>query len=302
MHASILRLIPAGQGLPDLGGQVLALTDASQGPGLAAAPLLALAGARLVLGARRLEAVEPLARRLAAHGYKVHALAVDVSDRRDMQRFVSLAQAWQGRLDVLINSAGLRAQVPAPLAALDFAAWELQLDLGLRATLHGIAASLPLLQARGRGQIVNLVQRGDSALQAATRQALRGLTEGLRRELRANASPLRVSLVEIASSRYDEIGLAAAAQALLRVISEPRDELLVRDPDHDRAPILGETVCRAHRFNQTRSTALDGDPLFAETLTAVSDPDHRFPSSPSGLLAFLGENGARPRSSGATLN
>jgi NAD(P)-dependent dehydrogenase (short-subunit alcohol dehydrogenase family) len=261
-----------------------------------AAAALAAAGAHLVLGARRLEAAQGLAQALAARGHAVRALAVDVGDARDMQRFISLAHAWFGRLDVIVNSAGLR---PAAVPCLD--------DPALRGALHGIRAGLPLLRARGQGQIVNLVPRGAGA----ARQALRALSEGLQHELGAG---LRITRVELAACAGD----AAAGRAIVRAITREAvaggrrhvdaEHRLAATPivacgaDHRFAETMIPASGGDHRFDETSIVTCSADHRFDETSLVTCAADHRFPSSPSGLRAFFGENGGRPRSSGANLN
>jgi NADP-dependent 3-hydroxy acid dehydrogenase YdfG len=137
-------------------GQVVAITGATAGIGEAAARRLAARGARVMIGARRAERLEALAAEIECAGGSVRWRRVDVTDRFGMQAFVSAAHAWRGRLDVLVNAASAHAS--APLAALDIDAWERTIAVNLRGVLHGIAAALPLMQARGRGHIVNLAE------------------------------------------------------------------------------------------------------------------------------------------------
>lgn len=175
-------------------GKVVAITEAGDGGiGAAAAQLLAARGVHVVLGSRDGAPIEALANLIVQGGGSARHHAVDVRDRRSTQRFISLAHAWFGRLDVIVNSAGL--QLPSSLEALRIDDWDQMIDVNLRGTLHGIAAGLPLLQARGRGQIINIVASdGDgSAVYEATQQALRAISDGLRREL---APALRISLLQ----------------------------------------------------------------------------------------------------------
>lgn len=271
MHCSF-RPADAGHA-QGLAGRVIVLSEGVGGPAAAAAAALAAAGAHLVLGTRCQEAAQGLVQALAARGHAARALAVDVGDARDMQRFISLAHAWFGRLDVIVNSAGLQ-QAAAP--CLD--------DLALRGALHGIRAGLPLLRARGQGQIVNLVPRGAGV----ARQALRVLTESLRHEL---GEGLRVTRVELSACGGDE----AAGRAIVRAIA-------AGGADHRLAETSIVACGVDHRFDETPTCAFSPDHRFAEPTPPVFGSDHRFPSSPSGWRAFFGENGGRPRSSGANLN
>ena len=244
-------------------GKVVAITEAGDGGiGAAAARLLAAQGAHVVLGSRDRPQIEALVGLIVRAGGSAQCHAVDVTDRRSTQRFISLAHAWFGRLDVLVNSAGLLA--PSALAALCIDDWDRMIDVNLRGALHGIAAGLPLLQARGHGQIINIVELdgGGSAVHEATQQALRAISEGLRREL---PTALRISLLHAGP---------ATAQALVAAI-EPADGA-------DAGALALRPSARQHVL---------------ETIA-----DQRFPASPSGSLRFMSENCARPRSSGATQN
>lgn len=261
-------------------GKVIAITEAGDGIGVAAAKLLAARGAHVMLGARRLEPIAALAETLVRYGGSAQAVAVDVSDRRDTQRFISLAHAWFGRLDVIVNSAGV--VLPSPLEALCLDEWDRMIDLNLRGTLHGIAAGLPLLQARGQGQIINIVAMAGTAgagappgmtVHGATQQALRVVSEGLRQEL---GGALRVTLISMAAQVADEAESMADAGA--RAIAFAVAQAQEAD--------VSEIVVRPG----VRHSAL-------ETIA-----DQRFPASPSGSQRFFGENGGRPRSSGANLN
>ena len=273
MH-SHFRSADAGH-VQGLAGKVIALTEAGDGIGAAAARLLAARGAHVMLGARSLGPAAALAGTLAQYGGSARALAVDVADRRDMQRFISLAHAWFGRLDVIVNSAGVA--LPSRLDALCVDDWDRMIDVNLRGALHAVAAGLPLLQARGQGQIIHIAARdGDSggAVHGATQQALRTLSEGLRREVGEALSVTLISLARAEAAGTEAQWCDAGARAIALAVAQAHEadvsEIVVR---------LG-----------ARCSGL-------ETIA-----DQRFPASPSGSRRFFGENGARPRSSGANLN
>lgn len=244
-------------------GKVVAITEAGDGGiGAAAARLLAAQGAHVVLGSTNRPQIEALAGLIVRAGGSAQCHAVDVTDRRSTQRFISLAHAWFGRLDVLVNSAVLLA--PSALDALRIDDWDRMIDVNLRGALHGIAAALPLLQARGHGQIINIVEPddGSSVVHEATQQALRAISEGLRREL---PLALRISLLQAGP---------ATAQTLVATIEQADGA--------DAGALSLRPSARQHAL---------------ETIA-----DQRFPASPSGALRFMSENCARPRSSGATQN
>lgn len=161
-------------------GKVIVITGASSGLGLAAAKLLQARGARLVLGARRVDRM-----RLAG----AIAVATDVTVRAQVQRLVDAAVESFGRVDVLINNAGLMPQ--APLDRLKVDEWDRMIDVNLKGVLYGIAAALPHMQRQGGGHVINVASVAghkvmvNGAVYSATKHAVRALTEGLRQETKA---------------------------------------------------------------------------------------------------------------------
>jgi len=189
-----------------ISGKIIVITGASSGIGEATALLLAERGARLVLGARRLDRLEALAARIAAAGGEAVCAATDVKRREDVVALVALAHAHYGRLDVMINNAGI-----GPISLFDelrVADWEEMIDVNLKGTLYGIAAALPVFRAQGFGQFVNVVSTAGlrivpfQGVYAATKNAVRTLTEALRQEA---GSALRVTIV---SPGFVRTGLA----------------------------------------------------------------------------------------------
>jgi NADP-dependent 3-hydroxy acid dehydrogenase YdfG len=181
--------------MSDLRGKVVAVTGASSGIGEAAARLLAERGARVVLGARRTDRLERLAGEIRAAGGTVRCRALDVTVLEDMQDFVGFAEAEFGRVDVVVNNAGVM-----PLSALDalkVEEWNRMIDVNIRGVLHGIAAGLPVMKRQGSGQFVNLSSIGGhhvsptAAVYCATKFAVLAISEGLRQE----NTDIRVSVI-----------------------------------------------------------------------------------------------------------
>lgn len=168
--------------------KVVVITGASSGLGEATARLLAAHGARVVLGARRTERIETLARELQAQGAQALAVTTDVSDRAQVQRLVDAATQTFGRIDVMLNNAGLMPH--SPLERLRIDDWERMIDVNLKGVLYGIAAALPPMQAQRSGHIINVSSvaghkvRPGSAVYAATKHAVLALSEGLRQEVK----------------------------------------------------------------------------------------------------------------------
>jgi len=167
-------------------GKVVVITGASSGIGAATARLLAAQGAKVVLGARRTEKLAQLVAEIVADGGVATCAAIDVTQRGDMVRLVQMANAQYGRVDVLVNNAGIGTL--APFDALDVDAWDAMIDVNVKGVLYGIAAALPVFRAQGSGHIVNVISTAglrivpQQGVYAATKNAVRTITEALRQE------------------------------------------------------------------------------------------------------------------------
>jgi NADP-dependent 3-hydroxy acid dehydrogenase YdfG len=177
-------------------GKVVAITGASSGIGEATAVLLAAGGAKVVLGARRADRLEALAARITSAGGAAVWTRTDVRRREDLTALVAFARQEYGRLDVLINNAGIGPI--SPLDELRVDEWDEMVDINFKGVLHGIAAALPVFRAQGSGHVVNIVSTAglrivpNQAVYAATKNAVRTVSEGLRQEAGAD---LRVTMV-----------------------------------------------------------------------------------------------------------
>lgn len=234
-------------------GKVILITGASSGIGEATARLLGSRGAKVVLGARRIERLEALAAEINDAGGSAVAQALDVTRRDDMQAFVDNAAERFGRVDVIINNAGVMPL--SKLEALKVDEWDRMIDVNIRGVLHGIAAGLPLMQRQRSGQFINIASIGayavspTAAVYCATKYAVRAISEGLRQEV---GGDVRVTLIspgvtesELADSISDEgarrvmqdfrqiaLPADAIARAIAYAIDQPDDvdvsELIVR--------------------------------------------------------------------------
>src|SRR5699024_2013780 len=196
----------------NIADKVIVITGASSGLGEATARHLAACGASVVLGARRSERIETLASELTNAGYKAKAVTTDVTDKAQVKHLVDAAVETYGRIDVLVNNAGLMPL--APLERLKVDEWDRMIDVNLKGTLYGIAAALPHMQAQKSGHIINVssvaghkVGPGGSVY-SATKFAVRALSEGLRQEVK----PYNI--------RTTVISPGAVATELLEQISE----------------------------------------------------------------------------------
>ncbi len=213
--------------MSNIQGKVVLITGASSGIGEAAARLIAAKGAQVVLGARRIERLQALAADIEAQGGSARFRALDVTDALDMQAFADFAKHEFGKIDVIINNAGVMPL--SPLAALKIAEWDQMLDVNVRGVLHGIAAVLPSMQAQGHGQVINISSIGGlavsptAAVYCATKFAVRAISDGLRQE----TDKIRVTVIcpgvvesELADSISDQTA-RDAMKAFRKVALEP---------------------------------------------------------------------------------
>ncbi|KRB82729.1 oxidoreductase [Sphingomonas sp. Root710] len=163
--------------------KTILVTGASSGIGEATVRELAAAGARLFIGARRTDRLEALAAEL---GDNVGWAALDVSDADSFDAFVAAAKARLGRVDVLVNNAGVMPL--SPLAALKRDEWKRMIDVNIHGVLNGIASVLPHFVTQGGGHVVNVASVGahlvvpSAAVYCGTKYAVWAITEGLRME------------------------------------------------------------------------------------------------------------------------
>lgn len=172
--------------MTELTNKVVLVTGASSGIGEATARELAAAGAAVVLGARRVDRLEALKGEIEAAGGAAMARALDVTSREDVAAFVEAARDRFGRVDVIVNNAGVMPL--SPLAALKVEEWDRMIDVNIRGVLYGIAAVLPVMQAQGHGQIINIASTAahqilpGAAVYCGTKFAVRAISEALRQE------------------------------------------------------------------------------------------------------------------------
>ncbi|MBG1231757.1 SDR family oxidoreductase [Aestuariivirga litoralis] len=166
--------------------KVVVITGASSGLGEAAARLLAQKGAKVVLGARRVDRLEALAKELGLP--KDSVLATDVADRAQVKALVDHAVKLHGRIDVMINNAGLMAT--SRLDQLHVDEWDKMIDVNIKGVMYGFAAALPHFMEQKSGHIINVSSVAGhkvgpgSAVYAATKFAVRAFSEGVRQEVK----------------------------------------------------------------------------------------------------------------------
>ena len=224
-----------------IANKVVIITGAGSGIGRATAIYLAAQGARVVLGARRERSIAAVASDIAAAaGQAVHR-KTDVTKRGDLMDLVDLACERFGRLDVIINNAGV-----GPLSrfdALRVDEWDQMIDVNLKGVLYGIAAALPVFSRQQSGHVVNVVSTAGlkilptMGVYAATKNAVRTLSEALRQEAGPTIRVTEVSPgmtdTDFASSVKDEavqaelrkrLAIAIPAESIARAIAFAIDQ------------------------------------------------------------------------------
>ncbi|MGP3947697.1 SDR family oxidoreductase [Streptomyces sp. 7N604] len=194
--------------------KIVLISGASSGIGEATARLLAARGHHVVLGARRTERLKELTEDLHTAGHSAEYHPLDVTDAEQVRAFADAAYSKHGRIDVLINNAGVMPL--SKLEALKLDEWNRMIDVNIRGVLHGIAAALPIMQTQHHGQIINVASIGahavspTAAVYCATKFAAWAISEGLRQEvggdIRVTTISPGVTESELAESISDPVG------------------------------------------------------------------------------------------------
>ena len=205
--------------MSDIQNKIVVITGASSGLGEATARLLSSQGATVVLGARRTERIESLATELNSKGGRALAVTVDVTRPEQVQALVDTAVKAYGRIDVMINNAGLMPHSPLERRKLDD--WNQMIDVNIKGVLYGIAAALPYMQEQKSGHFINVSSvaghkvRPGSAVYAATKHAVRVISEGLRQEVKPyNIRTTVISPGAIATNLPDSVTEADIAAGI----------------------------------------------------------------------------------------
>jgi NADP-dependent 3-hydroxy acid dehydrogenase YdfG len=240
--------------------KVVVITGASSGIGESTAKLLAERGAKVVLGARRLDRINAVVQEIAATGGKAFGLATDVTKRAEVEALIQGAVDSFGRVDVIVNNAGIMPI--APIEALKVDEWDRQIDVNVKGLLYGVAAALPHMQKQKSGHIINMASvfgikmfAPGGTVYCATKAAVRALTEGLRMEL--HSQNIRCTMIspgaiatELSESSSDEatrknlrefmkmaIPASVIARAIAYAIEQPADvevdEMVIRPTVQD---------------------------------------------------------------------
>jgi NADP-dependent 3-hydroxy acid dehydrogenase YdfG len=234
-------------------GKVVVVTGASSGIGEATARLLARRGARVVVGARRVDKLERLVAEIRAAGGVAEYQALDTTKREQVESIVDLARRAYGRVDVVVNNAGIMPLSMMEQRKVD--EWDRMIDVNIKGVLYGVAAGLPIMREQNSGHFINVSSIGGhyvvptAAVYCATKFAVRAISDGLRQEL---GPDIRVTIIspgvvesELAETISDDearenmkafranaIPADAIARAIAFAIEQPSDvsvsEMIVR--------------------------------------------------------------------------
>ncbi|NRB56814.1 MAG: SDR family oxidoreductase [Salinicola sp.] len=232
--------------MTDLENKIILITGASSGIGEATARYLGARGARLMLGARRVDRLERLADEIREGGGEASWRQLDVTSIDSMRGFVTAAQETYGRVDVIINNAGVMPLSKLEVLKLD--EWNRMIDVNIRGVLHGIAAVLPVMQDQKAGQIINLSSIGGhavsptAAVYCATKFAVEAISEGLRQEV---GGDIRVTVISPGVTESD----------LADSITDPTAQETMRTFRQDAIP--AEAIARSIAFAIEQPATVD---------------------------------------------
>jgi NADP-dependent 3-hydroxy acid dehydrogenase YdfG len=249
-------------GTSNIADKVVVITGASSGIGETIAKFLARHGAKVVIGARRKNRIDAVVKEISPAGGKAVGFAVDVTKRPEVEALVRGAVDSFGRVDVIVNNAGIMPI--APIEALKVEEWDRMIDVNIKGLLYGVAAVLPIMQKQKQGHIINMasvfgikVFAPGGTVYCATKSAVRALTEGLRIELHSQnirctmispgavATELPESSSEEATRKYLRefyktvmaIPADSIARAIAYAIEQPTeveiDEIVIRPTAQD---------------------------------------------------------------------
>ncbi|MEO9503854.1 MAG: SDR family oxidoreductase [Maribacter dokdonensis] len=237
----------------NIAGKVVVITGGSSGLGEATAHYLAEKGAKVVLGARRVEKLEKVASEIKKNGGAVEILRTDVTNADDVKALVKKAIDSFGKIDVMVNNAGIMPL--APLSALKVNEWDSMIDVNIKGVLYGIAAALPEFEKQKSGHFINLASVAGlkvspgGAVYSGTKYAVRAISEGLRQEVGKDIrttilspglidSELQLGSSDEGTSQFiqqvykDAIPAISIAKAVAYAIEQPADvdinELVIR--------------------------------------------------------------------------
>lgn len=232
--------------MQNIKGKVVAITGASAGIGKTIAIKLAENGVKVILGARNIQQLENIVDEIKNNNGDAISVKIDVSKKEDLIHFVNRAVEKYGKLDVIINNAGIARL--SRIDELDVNGWEEMIDINIKGVLYGIAAAIPIFQQQKSGHIVNIISTSGikivpmQGIYAGTKNAVRTIAEAFRQEsdgaIRitgispgyiktdfAMKSVETEAMKSAAQNAVEEMAISpeAVADAVIYAISQPKD-------------------------------------------------------------------------------
>ena len=212
--------------------KVVVITGASSGLGEATAYHLASMGAKIILGARREDKLKTIVEKIKSSGAEADYLVTDVSKEDSVKALVQKAVDTYGRLDVMINNAGLMAL--APVSALKVDEWDRMIDINIKGVLYGVAAALPVFEKQETGHFINISSVAGlkvipaGAVYCGTKFAVRAISEGIRMEV---GEKIRTTCIEPGAINTElkhgtsDAGASAFLDDIYKNVSIPSDSI-----------------------------------------------------------------------------
>ncbi|MGS2737694.1 SDR family oxidoreductase [Sinomicrobium sp. M5D2P17] len=232
--------------MQNLKEKVVAVTGASAGIGKAIAIKLAENGAKVILGARNAELLAKIVEEIKSNGGEAVCVKTDVSNKTDMVRLINIAVSQYGKLDVIINNAGVAHL--SRIDELNIDGWDEMIDINIKGVLYGMAAAIPVFKKQQSGHIVNIISTSGikivptQGVYAGTKNAVRTIAEAFRQESDGNIRITGISpgfiktdfalksvstedLKTAASKAVATLAISpeAIADAVIYAISQPKD-------------------------------------------------------------------------------
>ncbi|TVP55811.1 MAG: SDR family oxidoreductase [Halomonadaceae bacterium] len=203
--------------MSEIANKVVIITGASSGLGEATARLLAAKGAKVMLAARREDRLKALVDSIKSAGGEAAYQVVDVTDHAAVQALADHTNATFGRIDVLVNNAGLMQLAPVDAGKVN--EWDTMIDVNIKGVMYGINAVLPTMRKQHSGHVINLssvaghVVFPGAAVYCATKFAVKAISEGLRQEAGGEIRSTNISPGAVATELTDHISHPDAQKA-----------------------------------------------------------------------------------------
>lgn len=215
--------------MENIQGKVVAITGASSGIGKAIAIELAKNGVKVVLGARNTEQLEKIVAQITHNSGDAVFTKIDVRNKADLVQLVSLAVTKYGRLDVIINNAGIAYL--SSIDELDVEGWDEMIDINVKGVLYGMAASIPVFKQQQSGHIVNIISTSGiqitptQGIYAGTKNAVRTIAESFRQE---SDGTIRITGISPGYIRTDFAVKSVKTTAMKSVFKQTVEQMAIK--------------------------------------------------------------------------